>query len=125
MVLVDDAMDIESSRGQSRDPAEITEKQEWRSPNQQICLDATIQPQNEKRGNVNHETFSPFPRLHEIDRSVPPKHFLLLIAELPRCHSSLSFQLRSGHALLNKHLHRIAKVPRNAISERKPCITFS
>jgi hypothetical protein len=84
-----------------------------------------IQPQNEKRGNVNHETFSPFPRLHEIDRSVPPKHFLLLIAELPRRHSSLSFQLRSRHALLNKHLHRIAKVPRNAISERKPRITFS
>ncbi|KAG2751293.1 hypothetical protein P692DRAFT_201686145, partial [Suillus brevipes Sb2] len=34
-----------------------------------------------------------------------------LIAKLPRRHSSLLFQLRTGHAPLNKHLHRIAKAP--------------
>jgi ribonuclease HI len=52
-----------------------------------------------------------FPRLHEIDPSAPSKNFSLLVAELPRRHSSLLFQLRTGHAPLNKHLHRIAKVP--------------
>ncbi|KAG2346953.1 hypothetical protein BDR05DRAFT_877886, partial [Suillus weaverae] len=41
----------------------------------------------------------------------PSKHFSKLIAELPRRHSSLIFQLCTGHAPLNKHLHRITKVP--------------
>ncbi|KAG2036074.1 hypothetical protein BDR03DRAFT_470614, partial [Suillus americanus] len=30
---------------------------------------------------------------------------------LPRKHSSLIFQLRTGHITLNKHLHRISKTP--------------
>lgn len=49
--------------------------------------------------------------LHSIDPSAPSKHFASIIATFPRRHSSLLFQLRSGHAPLNKHLHRIAKSP--------------
>ncbi|KAG2157033.1 hypothetical protein DEU56DRAFT_717059, partial [Suillus clintonianus] len=41
----------------------------------------------------------------------PSKHFATLIARLPRRHSSLIFQLRTGHAPLNKHLNRISKAP--------------
>lgn len=52
-----------------------------------------------------------YKHLHEIDATAPSKHFSKLIEKLPRRHSSLLFQLRSGHAPLNKHLHRIAKVP--------------
>jgi len=44
-----------------------------------------------------------------IDSSAPSKHFASIIDELPRRHGSLLFQLRSGHAPLNKHLFRIKK----------------
>ena len=52
-----------------------------------------------------------YPSLCKIDPSAPSKHYSLLIAELPRHHSSLLFQLRTGHIPLNKHLHCITKVP--------------
>jgi hypothetical protein len=52
-----------------------------------------------------------YARLHEIDESAPSKHFSKLVEKLPRRHSSLIFQLRTGHAPLNKHLHRIKKAP--------------
>lgn len=52
-----------------------------------------------------------YPRLRTIDPSAPSKHFADLISKLPRKHSSLIFQLRTGHVLLNKHLHRISKSP--------------
>ena len=47
--------------------------------------------------------------LQSIDSSAPSKHFTIITANLPRRHSSLLFQLRSGHAPLNKHLFRIAR----------------
>ena len=47
--------------------------------------------------------------LQSIDPSAPSKHFANITAKLPRHHSSLLFQLRSGHAPLNKHLFRIAR----------------
>jgi hypothetical protein len=52
-----------------------------------------------------------FPLLRKIDQSAPSKHFMKLSEGLPRRHSSLLFQLRTGHTPLNKYLHRIAKVP--------------
>ncbi|KAG2339961.1 hypothetical protein BDR05DRAFT_890617 [Suillus weaverae] len=50
-----------------------------------------------------------YANLHSIDSSIPSKHFANIIERLPCHHSSLLFQLRSGHAPLNKHLHRIVK----------------
>lgn len=50
-----------------------------------------------------------YPYLRTIDSSAPSKHFADLVSELPRRHSSLLFQLRTGHVPLNKHLHRISK----------------
>jgi len=52
-----------------------------------------------------------FPLLRKIDQSAPSKHFMKLSEGLPRRHSSLLFQLRTGHIPLNKYLHRIAKAP--------------
>ncbi|OJA15130.1 hypothetical protein AZE42_11430 [Rhizopogon vesiculosus] len=52
-----------------------------------------------------------YPLLRKIDSSAPSKHFSLLVTSLPRRHSSLLFQLRTGHVPLNKHLHCIAKAP--------------
>ncbi|KAG2043901.1 hypothetical protein BDR03DRAFT_807832, partial [Suillus americanus] len=39
------------------------------------------------------------------------KQFANKISSLPRKYSSLIFQLRTGHIALNKHLHRISKIP--------------
>ena len=47
--------------------------------------------------------------LARIDDSLPSKNFLRLIDPLPRRHASLLIQLRTGHAPLNLHLHRITK----------------
>ena len=48
-------------------------------------------------------------RAARIDPNLPSKKFLLLIAPLPRRQASLLIQLRTGHAPLNQHLHRITK----------------
>jgi hypothetical protein len=44
-----------------------------------------------------------------MDSSALSNHFAKIINNFPHCHSSPLFQLRSRHALLNKHLHHIAK----------------
>ena len=45
-----------------------------------------------------------------IDPSILSSKFQSLIQGLPHHHASLLMQLRSGHAPLNKHLHRIGSV---------------
>lgn len=52
-----------------------------------------------------------YQHLHNIDETAPSKHFSMLVEKLPQQHSSLLFQLCTGHAPLNKHLHWIMKVP--------------
>jgi hypothetical protein len=49
--------------------------------------------------------------LKSINTSAPSKKFAEKIEALPRRHSSLMFQLRTGHIALNKHLKRIARSP--------------
>ncbi|KIK42491.1 hypothetical protein CY34DRAFT_83463 [Suillus luteus UH-Slu-Lm8-n1] len=49
--------------------------------------------------------------MRTIDPSTPSSHFSNLIKDFPRRHCSLLFQLRTGHAPLNKHLHCISKSP--------------
>ncbi|KIK31553.1 hypothetical protein CY34DRAFT_103138 [Suillus luteus UH-Slu-Lm8-n1] len=46
-----------------------------------------------------------------MDPSTPSSHFSNLIEDFPRRHCSLLFQLHTGHAPLNKHLHHISKSP--------------
>ena len=41
--------------------------------------------------------------------TLPAKYFTKLVDKLPRKHASVLFQLRSGHAPLRRHLHRIGK----------------
>jgi ribonuclease HI len=48
-----------------------------------------------------------YQRTVKIDKSLPSKKFLSLVQQLPRTKASLLLQLRTGHAPLNKHLHRI------------------
>jgi len=62
-----------------------------------------------------------YKHLHEIDTSAPSKHFSKLVEKLPQRHSSLLFQLHTGHAPLNKHLHRIAKVPNPTCQQCHRC----
>lgn len=55
--------------------------------------------------------------LAHIDPSLPSKKFLQLIMPLPRRQASLLIQLRTGHAPLNYHLHRITKAESPACPE--------
>lgn len=52
-----------------------------------------------------------YTRLSRIDNSLPSKHYAQLTQNIPRRHAALLIQLRTGHAPLNKHLHRINCVP--------------
>ena len=55
-------------------------------------------------------TLSPrAPRATRIDPDLPSKKYMQLIAPLPRRHASILTQLRTEHAPLNFHLHRITK----------------
>ena len=44
---------------------------------------------------------------HSIDKTLPSNKFLQLVDKLPRSHSAILSQLRTGHAPLNHHLFRI------------------
>jgi hypothetical protein len=46
-------------------------------------------------------------KLRHIDPSMPSKHYRKMADSLPRKHTSLLIQLRTGHAPLNKHLFNI------------------
>ncbi|KAJ7173824.1 hypothetical protein C8R46DRAFT_823228, partial [Mycena filopes] len=48
-------------------------------------------------------------RIKDVDDTMPSAKFRKLTSSLPRKHSSLLFQLRSRHAPLAKHLHRLKK----------------
>jgi ribonuclease HI len=54
---------------------------------------------------------SRYARIKDIDASMPSPKFRKLTKCLPRKHASLLFQLRSHHAPLAKHLHRLKKAP--------------
>ncbi|PSR72426.1 hypothetical protein PHLCEN_2v11707, partial [Hermanssonia centrifuga] len=48
-------------------------------------------------------------RMNEIDPTLPSKRYSVLIAGLPQRHAAILFQLRTGHAPLQKLLHKIGK----------------
>ncbi|OCH93909.1 hypothetical protein OBBRIDRAFT_709963, partial [Obba rivulosa] len=50
-------------------------------------------------------------RLHSVDPSLPNPAYGRMVQDLPRRRSSLLTQLRTGHAPLNEHLHRIGAAP--------------
>jgi hypothetical protein len=52
-----------------------------------------------------------YARIKDIDESMPSAKFRKLTKFLPRKHASLLFQLRSRHAPLARHLHRLTKFP--------------
>ncbi|KAJ6586358.1 hypothetical protein DFH09DRAFT_910923 [Mycena vulgaris] len=50
-----------------------------------------------------------YPRIKDVDPSMPSNKFRKLTFPLPRKHTALLFQLRSHHVPLAKHLHRLNK----------------
>jgi ribonuclease HI len=50
------------------------------------------------------------PFAHEIDPTMPSAAFSKITKDMPRKHTSLLVQLRTGHVALNKYLHEIGKV---------------
>lgn len=58
------------------------------------------------------ETWKKSPRyakLNAIDNTLPSAKYLQQTADIPRKHAALLIQLRTGHAPLKKHLHRIER----------------
>jgi ribonuclease HI len=51
-----------------------------------------------------------FNRAKLVDPDLPSKKFIQATKDWPRLHTSILLQLRTGHAPLRKHLHRIGKV---------------
>ncbi|KAJ7243897.1 hypothetical protein B0H12DRAFT_1022753, partial [Mycena haematopus] len=52
-----------------------------------------------------------YARIKDIDPSAPSSKFRKLVKPIPRKHAALLFQLRSHHAPLASHLHRLKKTP--------------
>jgi hypothetical protein len=50
-----------------------------------------------------------YARIKDVNDSMPSSRFRKLTSKIPRKHASLLFQLRSHHAPLAKHLHRLKK----------------
>lgn len=48
-----------------------------------------------------------FGKINRIDATLPSSQYRKMIKSLPRKHASVLTQLRTGHAPLNQHLHRI------------------
>ena len=74
---------------------------------------ARIQAFNEKlktEAQKNWRKSPRFNRMKKTDPTAPAKDYLKLTAKLPRKLTSILTQLRTGHAPLAKHLHRIKKV---------------
>ena len=74
---------------------------------------ATKQRLRERLKAARHKVFGLSPRARHaraIVDTLPSHNFLKLIAELPKRHAAILFQLRTGRAPLNKHLPRLAKI---------------
>lgn len=59
------------------------------------------------RGKAAFEKSPRYAKISRIDNSLPSNKYRKLIKTLPRKHASILTQLRTGHAPLKHHLHRI------------------
>jgi ribonuclease HI len=73
---------------------------------------AATQAHNEKLKRVAQKAWTKSPRyehMKDFEPTAPSKKYLTLVTPLPRKAASILTQLRTGHAPLAKHLHRIGK----------------
>lgn len=67
------------------------------------------QTELKRRGAVRWKESPRHGKMKEIDESMPSARFLKLTSQFPRRNTSILMQLRTGHAPLNKFLHKIGK----------------
>lgn len=78
------------------------------TPYQKIINPAKFPNEDQEGSRKCHTQIS---TLRTIDPSAPSTRFADIIDRLPHRHTSHLFQLRTGHAPLDKYLHHIAKSP--------------
>lgn len=102
----------ESSDTRAQPKSLLTEEGELRIlPRSKAALRQHFYAKIKKEATTIMENSPRYTLLKSVDTSAPSKKFAKKIEKLPRRHSSLMFQLRTGHIALNKHLKRIAKSP--------------
>src|SRR4051794_26017692 len=80
-------------------------------PHSKAAVKMTYMKTLRRRAEKHWQQSPRYPRTTKIDDTLSSKWFLGLISELPRKQASLILQLRTGHAPLNRLLHRIGKAP--------------
>lgn len=78
-------------------------------PASSSAIKQTFQATLKTKARERWENSPRFRKVNAIDSSLPGKKYGKQIDRLPRKHASLLLQLRTGHAPLNLHLHRIGK----------------
>jgi len=80
-------------------------------PRNRNSLRKTFNKQLQNRWCIEWASSPRYKRLaNTIDNALSPKPYQLLTTDLPKIHSTILFQLRTGHIALNNHLHRIQQL---------------
>jgi hypothetical protein len=108
-----EAADGEAKKAARKDESSRQDLPGWARRAFPMSKSATLQTFNADQKDRSRHLFTRSPRsvkLQCIDPSAPSHGFQKLITQLPRKHASVLIQLRTGHAPLNRHLHKIGKV---------------
>lgn len=76
-------------------------------PASKSALKQAYQEQIKVRNKLSFSKSPRYAAMCRIDASLPSDKYRKLVRTLPRKHASILTQLRTGHAPLNKHLHRL------------------
>ncbi|PPQ81181.1 hypothetical protein CVT24_009472 [Panaeolus cyanescens] len=96
------------AEGDDRQDVDLTDEEEEvpisrAATRQRLMRGITEKRKSEWRESKRHERFKVF------DSTLPSRNFGKLTNKMQRKQASIIFQLRTGHAQLKKHLHRIGK----------------
>ena len=109
-----DAEAKEAAKGSTAHPNHLPKALKSRGTTRVLPISKSAKKQTFTAANnaLHQRIFQSSPRAlstGQIDPTLPSPKFLKLIDELPKRHASIVFQLRTAHAPLNKHLHKIGK----------------
>ncbi|TFY52504.1 hypothetical protein EVJ58_g9980 [Rhodofomes roseus] len=104
--------DEEAKKAARGDESEAALLPSWLRAGLPISLSKVRQTFNEVLAERAKEEWRASPRAERMDRinpDLPSKGYCKLTEQLPRRHASILFQLRTEHAPLQRHLHRIQR----------------
>ncbi|TFY52761.1 hypothetical protein EVJ58_g9832 [Rhodofomes roseus] len=105
--------DEEAKRAARGEGSAAAQLPRWLRASLPISLAKVRQTFNEELGEKARAEWRTSPRTERMDRvdpDLPSRKYGKLVERLPRRHASILFQLRTEHAPLQQHLHRIKKV---------------